>query len=199
MTMSPTAEDLCETVEKLKPLLLEHADDAERNKRLSTPVLEAMRDAGLFRMFRPRARGGFEMKPSSEYRVAEAVARIDSAAAWNLQVSSASELFGGWFSDRASREIYGAPEAIVAGSFNPHRRAEPVDGGYRITGRAPFNSNCHGATSLIGLADVYDGDEMRVDTDGQPVTLLTAFPSHECRIIENWNTMGMGWHREPRR
>lgn len=191
MSTSATREDLCETVEKLGPLLLEHAAAAQQDKRLATPVLVALREAGLFRMFRPRARGGLEMDPSSEYRVAEALARIDSAAAWNLQVSNASELFGGWFSDAASDEIYGAQEAIVAGAFNPHRRAVPVEGGYRVAGRTPFNSNCHGATWLIGLADVYEGDELRVDAEGQPETLLTAIPAHECRIVENWNTLGM--------
>lgn len=189
--MTEIAEELCETVEKLKPVILAHAVDAERDHRLSRPVLEAMREAGLFRMFRPRARGGLELKPSSEYRVAERLAQIDSAAAWNLQVSSASELFGGWFSDAATEEIYGARDAIVAGSFNPHRRAVAVDGGYRVSGRAPFNSNCHGATWLIGLADVYDDDSIRLDADGQPTTLLTATPTDECRIVENWNTMGM--------
>jgi alkylation response protein AidB-like acyl-CoA dehydrogenase len=188
----PTTNDLCEQVEKLRPLLLEHAAAAEDDKRLARPALEALREAGLFRMFRPRARGGLELDPSSEFRVAEAVARIDSAAAWNVQVSNASELFGGWFSDAASEEVYGESSAIVAGSFNPHRRAVPCPGGFRVTGRTPFNSNCHGATWLIGLADVYDGDAMRVDAEGQPETLLTAIPAHECRIIENWNTMGMG-------
>lgn len=191
MTMPATAGDLCETVEKLRPLLLQHAAAAERDKRLAAPVVEALREAGLFRMFRPRARGGLELDPSSEYRVAEALARIDSAAAWNLQVSNASELFGAWFSDAATDEIFGPSGAIVAGAFNPHRRAHAVEGGVRVSGRAPFNSNCHAATWLIGLADVFDGDQMRVDGDGQPETLLTAIPANECRIIENWNTLGM--------
>ncbi|MGH0032800.1 MAG: acyl-CoA dehydrogenase family protein [Myxococcota bacterium] len=191
MTAPVTLEDLFETVDKLAPLLRQHADDAERDRRLAPPVLQALRDAGLFRMFRPRTRGGLELDPTSEYRVAEAVARVDSAAAWNLQVANASELFGGWFPDDANDRVFGAPEAIVAGAFNPHRRAEPVDGGYRVSGRVPFNSGCHGATWLIGLADVHDGDTPRVDADGRPETLLTAIPADECRIVENWNTLGM--------
>lgn len=183
--------DLFETVEALKPLVLEHAREAEREKRLSTPVANALRDAGFFRMFRPRSRGGLGMDPVAEFRVAEALARIDSAAAWNVQVSNASELFGGWFGDDASGEVFGCPEAIVAGAFNPHRRAVPVDGGYRVSGRSFFNSNSHSATWLIGLADVCDGDRLRVDGGGTPETLLTAIPAGDFEIVENWNTLGM--------
>jgi alkylation response protein AidB-like acyl-CoA dehydrogenase len=191
MAATAQTEDLHRRVKALEPLIREHAAETERGKRLAEPVSAALRDAGFFRMLRPRSRGGLEMDPVSEFRVAEALARIDSAAAWNAQVCNASELFGAWFSDDASLQIFGAADAIVAGAFNPHRRAEPVDGGYRVSGRTPFNSGCHGATWFIGLADVFDGDTMRVDEAGRPETLLTAIPAGECDIIENWNTLGM--------
>lgn len=185
------SDDLFRTIEELEPLLREHAGEAERAKRLPAPVSEALRDAGLFRMFRPPSRGGPGLAPVTEFRIAEALARIDGAAAWNVQVCNASELFGGWFSDDASDEIFGSPEAIVAGSFHPSRRAIPVDGGYRVSGRTPFNSNCHSATWLVGLADVFDGATMRVDDSGRPETLLTAIPAREAEIVENWDTLGM--------
>jgi alkylation response protein AidB-like acyl-CoA dehydrogenase len=184
-------KDLFETLEELKPLILKYAHETEREKRLPIPVAGALCEAGFFRMLRPLSRGGLGMDPVTEFRVAEALARVDSAAAWNVQICNASELFGGWFGDVASEEVFGSPEAIVAGAFNPHRRALAVDGGYVVSGQTLFNSNCHSATWLIGLADVFDADKMRVDDDGQPHTLLTAIPAHECKIIENWNTMGM--------
>lgn len=184
-------EELLSQVDELEPLLREHSAEGERERRLSAPVAEALRDSGFFRMFRPRSRGGMELDPVSEYRVAEAIARIDSAAAWNVQVCNASELFGGWFSDAATDEVFGPPESVVAGAFNPHRRAVSMEGGFRVSGQVPFCSNCHSATWLIGLADVYDGDTIRVDETGQPTTLLTLFPAHEMEIIENWNTLGM--------
>jgi len=179
------------SVERLKPLILEWASDAEEQRRLAPPVTEALREAGLFRMLRPRSRGGLELDPVAEFRVAEALAGVDSGAAWNVQVSNASELFGAWFPDQSSKEVFGDPKSIVAGSFNPHRRAVEVDGGYRITGRSTFNSNCHGATWLIGLADVFDGETTRMDAAGQPETLLTLIPSSEWEILDNWNTMGL--------
>lgn len=186
-----TSTDLLSRVEELRPIVTPNAERGEREKRLPPPVLDALREGGFFRMLRPRARGGLEMDPVPEFQVAEAIARIDSAAAWNVQVCNASELYGGWFSDDATEEIFGRADAIVGGAFNPHRRAVAVEGGYRVSGQTPFNSNCHGLTWSIGLADVYDGPTLRVDSTGAPETVLTAIPAHEIEIVPNWNTMGM--------
>lgn len=191
MAQAVTPTDLHSKVEELRPLLTANAERGEREKRLPPPVLDAFRDGGFFRMLRPLARGGLQMDPVAEFQVAEAIARIDSAAAWNVQVCNASELYGGWFSDDVTEEVFGRPEAIVGGAFNPHRRAVAVEGGYRVSGQTPFNSNCHGFTWAIGLADVYDGDTLRVDSGGAPETVLTAVPANEIEIVPNWNTMGM--------
>ena len=184
-------EDLFGRLEALRPLLRACEGQAEREKRLPAQVAEALRDAGFFRMLRPATRGGLNLDPVSAFRVGEALARIDSAAAWNVQVCNTSELFGGWFGDAASDEIFGSPEAIVAGAFNPPRRAVVEADGYRVSGRTPFNSGCHNATWFLGLADVFDGEDPCVDERGQPRTLLTAIPARECEIMENWNTLGM--------
>jgi len=177
--------------ERLEPVIRAHGPETERGGRLAEPVARALRDAGFFRMLRPTTRGGLGLDPVTEFRVAEALARIDSAAAWNVQVCNAGELYGGWFGDDTTQEVFGDPSAVVTGAFNPRRRAVAVQGGYRLTGRTPFNSHCHGATWLIGLADVHDGDTPRVDPDGAPHTLLTLVPATEWEIVDNWNTLGM--------
>src|SRR5262249_33224278 len=100
------------------------------------------------------------------------------------------DIFGAWFDDDAAKEIF-HPEAILAGAFNPMRKAIPVDGGYRVSGRTPFVSGAHQATFYLGLANIFDNGEMRIGPNGFPETLLTAFPPSEAEIIDNWNTMGM--------
>ena len=56
------------------------------------------------------------------FEVVEEVSRIDSAAGWNLQLSSAIDALGAWFPDDGGKEIYGEPDASFAGSFFPPRR-----------------------------------------------------------------------------
>jgi alkylation response protein AidB-like acyl-CoA dehydrogenase len=125
------------------------------------------------------------------FQVFEAVSRIDSAAGWNLQLSSAVDAFGVWFTDRGAEEIFGHPESSFAGAFFPFRRAAAVDGGYRVTGRTPFTSGAHQAAWFMGLAHVHDGDTPRLGADGTPVTILTMCPAENAVILDTWRTLGM--------
>ena len=162
-----TADDVLKKVAKLEPLIREHSAETERERHLATPVAEALRDIDCYRMFRPRSRGGLELDPVSAFRVIEELARIDSAAGWNIAIANASEPFGAWFSDEATKEVFGPAATVTAGAFNPPRRAVPTDGGYRLSGRTTFNSNSHAANWILGLGMVFDGDEPRM-TDGNP-------------------------------
>lgn len=72
---------LLNTVRTLDPLIRKHADEAERNRRLSQPVVAALAEAGFFRLYMPRTLGGFETDPPTVYRVMEEIAHIDGSTA----------------------------------------------------------------------------------------------------------------------
>ena len=80
---------LLSEVERIRPILEDCGPQAEAERALPDAAYDAMIDAGLFRMLAPKAFGGLELHLVEAYRVVEAVARIDSAAAWNLNQSSA--------------------------------------------------------------------------------------------------------------
>ncbi|MGX2032117.1 acyl-CoA dehydrogenase family protein [Methylocaldum gracile] len=186
----PTVDSLLKTVREIEPIIRQYAPAAERERKLAIPVAKAMQEAGLYRLWRPKAFGGLEVEPISAFRVIEEVSRIDSAAGWNLQIAVAHDMFAPWFGDQAAQEIFGF-EAIPVGSFNPARKAVPVAGGYRISGRTTFVSGAHHATAFLGFANIYDDGELRVAADGNPEMLLIAVPAPEAEIVDNWNTMGM--------
>ncbi|WP_349431322.1 acyl-CoA dehydrogenase family protein [Methylomarinum sp. Ch1-1] len=183
-------ENLLNAVRDIEPIIRQYAPEAERERKLSAPVAEAMHRTGLYRMWRPKAFGGYELDPVSGFRIIEAVSRIDSAAGWNLQIAVAHDLFAPWFDDSAAAEIFHA-DAIPVGAFNPARKAVPVAGGYRISGRTSYVSGAHHATAFIGFANVHDDGELRLDDDGNAVTKIIAVPASEAEIVDNWNTMGM--------
>jgi indole-3-acetate monooxygenase len=185
------AAALLDAVRAVEPVIRAHSADAERERRLPAAVANAMRDLGLYRMWRPKAFGGYEADPMTAFQVFEEVSRIDSAAGWNLQLSSGVDAFGAWFSDQGAQEIFGAADAMFAGSFFPSRRAVPVDGGYRVTGRTPFVSGVDHCSWFIGLANIFENDAPRVWGNGEPVTIITACPIGKGTIVENWRTLGM--------
>ncbi|MEM9622548.1 MAG: acyl-CoA dehydrogenase family protein [Pseudomonadota bacterium] len=186
-----SSAELLDAIVALQPVLKRCSREAEQLRQLPAEVVEALRQAGFYRMFRPRELGGYGLDPVTEFQVAEALARIDSAAAWNVQVCNAGELYGGWFTESATQEVFGNVDSIVAGAFNPRRRADAEAGGYRLNGVTPFTSNCHGADWVMGTADPYDDGVARVDADNNPVMLLTLVPASECTIVDNWDAMGL--------
>jgi alkylation response protein AidB-like acyl-CoA dehydrogenase len=186
-----TVDEVLARVADFEPVLREASAQAEAERRLPDHVAEALRNAGCYHLFRPRACGGLELDPVSAFRVLEELARIDSAAGWNVALANSVEPFGAWFSDEIVEEVFASPATVMAGAFFPSRRAVPVDGGYLLSGRCTFNSNCHAATWVLGLAHVYDDGVERIGADGEPVTLLTLFPREEATIVDNWDTLGM--------
>ena len=60
-----------------------------------------------------------------------------------------------------------------------------------MTGQTPFASGSNHCTWFVGLAHVYDGNQLRVGADGQPVTLITACPAADVDVLDTWHTLGM--------
>ncbi len=192
MAKSDATEHMLRAVDRLGPLIKEHAASAEANRQLSSAVHEAMYQAGLFGMLVPKARGGFELHPVETMRVWEAVARIDSAAAWNLIMNQAVANFTAWLPAAGADEVYAGGIPTAAGAFHPLAKATRVDGGWRITGQVPFASGCHHVKWLVMGAAEMEGDQPKVDpATGQPAPFAVFFPRNVVTIKDTWNTVGM--------
>ena len=184
--------DLLQAVDRIRPLITEHADSAEANRQLSGVVYDAMYEAGLFAMLAPKAHGGLELHPVEAMRVWEAVARIDSAAAWNLVMNQAISAYAAWLPPEGAREVFRDGPATMAGAFNPPGTGTRADGGWRIAGRLPFASGCHQAQWLSMPVIGMDGDHPLIDpATGQPRTFAAFFPRSAATILDTWHTFGM--------
>ncbi len=188
-SMAERSSALLQKVQEIAPVLAEHAAEAERERHLSRPSFEAMRDAGLYRMWIPQDLGGYEVDPVTGMKVLEAVSAIDSAAGWNLQIGCAITILMAYLPEAGSNEVVESP--YCAGGFFPLGRAVVVDGGYRLTARCSFSSGCHQASWFICQAQVFDGDTPRVDENGEPVVIWPFYRAEEGSIVDTWRTMGM--------
>src|SRR5215467_10076601 len=173
METTVTVDALLNRVKDIAPIIRAYAPEAEEQRRLSRPVVDAMLQAGLYSMARPKAFGGLEVDPLTMFQVLEEVARQDSATGWNLCLSSGGYYLMAWLPDEGAAEILNShPHIIFAGSFTPGPRAIPVEGGYRLSGQWPFNSGSHDCHWFVFLPQITDGDQPRLNDQGDPVRRL---------------------------
>jgi indole-3-acetate monooxygenase len=186
----PTDATLIEAARRIAPVIREHHQEAERERRLSPPVLAALHDAGLLRMCTPRSLGGLEANPLTRALVIEEISGHDSAAGWTLANPLDWAYLCARLPDQGAEEIYGrGANVVIAAQFGRPMQATPVEGGYRITGRAPFVSNCHDANWIATTAAVMAGDQSRAD--GESEAVMAYLPRESCQVIDTWHVIGM--------
>lgn len=184
-------KNLLQRAQELRPVINRYIDQEESTRRLSTPVLNALKEAGFFRLFLPKSLEGTETDPVTTARVVEEVARHNTAAGWALMVANTSAWWSSRLPDEGIEEIHkGGPDTLVAGAFHPPMRATITDGGYIINGRSPLTSNVHEAKWIFVTALVMENDQVKI-TDGRPEVIGVYLNPGACEILDTWYTLGM--------
>jgi alkylation response protein AidB-like acyl-CoA dehydrogenase len=121
---------LIEAARRIAPVIREHNAEAERERRLSPPVLAALHDAGLLRMFTPRSLGGLEVDPLTRPLVIEEISGHDTAAGWTLANPLDQAYLCARLPDAGAEDIYGhGANVVIAGQFGRPLQAAPAQGG----------------------------------------------------------------------
>lgn len=158
------------------------SDEIERGRRLPADLVGAMAEAGLFRMAVPRAYGGGEAHPAELLATIEDFARADGSAGWCVMIGATTGLLAAYLPEEAATEIYGRDENVVTGGvFAPKGFAQPVEGGYRVSGRWPFASGSEHCAWLCGGCTV----------EGSPSPRMLFFPAADVEIIDTWTVSGL--------
>jgi indole-3-acetate monooxygenase len=186
-----TIPDPLAAVPALAPLITAQAEASERDRRLPTPVSDALVEAGVFRLFVPRSLGGLEADPLTACRVVEALAALDGAVGWCAMIGLGFGQFAGLLPAAAALEVFSSPRTIVAGTFRPTGVARVVAGGYRVTGRWPFASGITHCTWVIGGCRLLDGEQPRLTARGTPVLRELFFRPDEVEVLDTWHVTGL--------
>jgi alkylation response protein AidB-like acyl-CoA dehydrogenase len=176
----------------LVPRIQACADQIEHDRQLPAPLVEALAEAGLFRMLLPRALDGYEVDPATFACVVEEIAGADASTAWCLSQGSGCSMVAAYLERPVAWEMFGRdPRAVLAWGPGP-ARAVAVAGGYRVTGRWDFASGCRHATWLGGVCPIYEADGTpRRYPDGSPDSRTMLFPAASAEIIDVWHVSGL--------
>lgn len=174
---------------RIGAVLQGEAEEGERARRLPAAAATALTDAGFFRLCRPRHLGGLEADPPTVLASIEELARHDGSAAWCALNSGIAGALHSFLPHEGARET-GGDDTVVNGVFAPSGRAIERDGGYLVTGRWSFVSNCHQCSWLAPASIVFNGDEMSMTPDG-PEIVTTFLEAGDWQIIDTWDTVGL--------
>lgn len=189
---SSDLDRLLGVVSTLDPVIRAHADETEQQRRLALPVVTALAEAGIFRMYTPRALGGFEVDPLTFFRVVEAIARIDGSTGWCVFIAGGNPLVGAFLADEAAAEVFSRdPRVITAGVIFPFGKAEVCDGGYRVSGRWSYASGCQHSAWIFCACQVFDADKIRLTASGAPEVRLLFARTSEITIVDTWDVSGL--------
>jgi alkylation response protein AidB-like acyl-CoA dehydrogenase len=192
MAGQEATKTLLDAVRALEPLIREHADEAECHRKLSQPVVTALAEAGLFRLYTPRTLGGFEVDPLTLCRVVEDVARIDGSTAWCVWIASTNPYFVKNLASQAAEDIFGRdPHVITAAVLFPCGKAVVRDGGYVVSGRWPYASGCQHCSWVFCFCNVFEGDQRRLTEKGEPEVRVIVVPTAQVTIVDTWQVSGL--------
>ncbi|HKC52166.1 MAG TPA: acyl-CoA dehydrogenase family protein [Myxococcota bacterium] len=175
----------------LEPVIRAHAERSERDSRLAPQIVEALHEAGMFRILLPKSLNGGGLSIPESLRVFEEVAKLDASTAWNLAICADGPLFGHFVARHAFEAIFGDPRAVLVGSLNPASiRITACEGGWRFSGRASYLSGSAQATWVQVSGLVFRDDKPQL-IEGAPVVRTGVFPIKHCTFLDTWRVTGM--------
>jgi alkylation response protein AidB-like acyl-CoA dehydrogenase len=180
-----SASTLIQRAQALAPLLAEHAAEAERLRRPHDAVIAALEDAGIFELMVPRCHGGLELDLDTFLEVGLALAEGDASMAWVATFYIEHCWMLCQFPESFQRKLFAdrshvlAPAAISVGGV-----AQPVDGGYDLSGRWQWGTGAmHAEWVIVGA---------RVERPGDEIDLrFFAVPRSDVEIDDTWYVDGM--------
>lgn len=180
----PTREQVVARVTGIVPTLRANAAKAEEDRRLPDESIEAMADAGVFRLRVPRRFGGYEADTRTLVEVGTELGRADGATGWTASVYWIPTWMVGQFPEAVQEEVFSTRDVRVCGTLSPSAMAAPVDGGIVVNGRWGFISGAHHAQWQEIIAILVGGE-------GEPYPVMALVPTDQLLVVDDWHTSGL--------
>jgi len=185
------ANEILDAVCAAAPLITAEAAATEAAGTLTAPVVDAMRDAGVFRMAMSRALGGPELSPLEQIDVLEALAFADGSAGWCGMINCDGGYATAFLDPTVVKELYPSldrPTSVIA---NPTGRARIDGDGYFVSGQWSFASGSPHCELFFLNCLVMDGDDLVPGTGPLPTMRMCAVPAADVEILDTWHTTGL--------
>jgi alkylation response protein AidB-like acyl-CoA dehydrogenase len=179
------SQALIDAARALQPVVRSFQAETEHERRIPAPLVDRLRQAGLYRMLTARELGGWEVDLLTCFQVVELMSEADGSVGWNLINNAVQHVAVLSLPDAGVEEIFhGGPDQVIAGTLVPGGgKGRRVDRGYIVTGRWRFGSGCRESHWMMGNFELEDG--------GPPGVYRVLFPSEDTTVIDTWDMTGM--------
>ena len=180
-----TPEELIRRTRALAPMVAAHAAEAECLRRPVDSVWQALRDSGVFYHFVPKVYGGLEFDLDTFIDAMLPLGEGCASTGWVAAFCVEHNWMLTQFPKAAQDEIFGGgwPYIIAPGVTSPPGRAQPVDGGYRLTGRWKWGTGVMHADWILATG--------MVPGEKPPRMLFFAMPAKDVEVLDTWEMAGM--------
>lgn len=183
----PSAAELLRRARSFREELLASGGRHEAERRVPADVMQRLSDAELTNVSRSRLYGGFAYGPSMLVRLGYELGQGDGSAAWAVSLANCNAWFASYWGIEAQDDIWANNERnLVTAAGVPTGKCEPANGGYLISGRWPWASNCENSQWAFVSALI-------PDSDGKPTgTGWFLAPMTDLHVDQNsWFVSGM--------
>lgn len=182
-----TPEILVQRARDMIPYLQENAAKAQAERKIPDETVAKMHEAGFFRVLQPKRWDGYEMDPQVFFDVQMALAEGCMSTAWIYGVIAVHNWQIALFDLKAQEDVWKDDTSVlIASSYMPVGKVEPVDGGFKFSGRWAFSSGCdHCDWVFLG------GLVMPTEEGGVPDYRTFLVPKEDFKVVDTWHTFGL--------
>ena len=182
-----TPELIIQRAKDMIPYLQEQAPRAQAERKIPDETVARMQEAGFFRVLQPKRWGGYQMDPQVFFQVQMELAEGCMSTAWIYGVIAVHNWQIALFDLQAQEDVWNKDTSVlIASSYMPVGKVEPVDGGFKFSGRWAFSSGCdHCDWVFLGGVVPPTADNPNPDYR----TFLV--PRGDFKVLDTWHTFGL--------
>jgi 3-hydroxy-9,10-secoandrosta-1,3,5(10)-triene-9,17-dione monooxygenase len=164
-----THEQAVERARTVGAAVAPFAEEAEKLRRIPPPVIEAVMESGLMPLVRPKYWGGYGLDWMAFVDCVGEIGRASGSIGWCAGFLMHHQWVLAHFPERGQAFVYGTHEdPKIVTAFAVQGRAEPVDGGYHVSGDWSFGSGGdHCDWAIVGAAVADGGPRFMLLKPGQ--------------------------------
>jgi 3-hydroxy-9,10-secoandrosta-1,3,5(10)-triene-9,17-dione monooxygenase len=123
------------------PQIKARAGETEKLRQIPQATVDELKASGLMRVANPERYGGYGYDVDLYFDIAMELGTACGSTAWCYSVwSSHNWMIGHWPEEAQDEYFAGGPDVLSSSAFAMLGRLQPIDGGFRLSGRWDFSS-----------------------------------------------------------